>query len=162
MAEPKSVALVGTGLIGGSIGLALRRAGVTVRGFDRDAEHAAAALDAGAVDELAPDLAAAVADADLTVVAVPVGHVADVVVEVLDAGAGLVTDVGSVKAPVVAAVEAARPEAVGALRGWSSDGGVGAGGPRRRQRRPVRGCHLGAHARPAAPTPRCSRSCARG
>lgn len=110
MAEPKSVALVGTGLIGGSIGLALRRAGVTVRGFDRDADHAAAALDAGAVDELAPDLAAAVAGADLTVVAVPVGHVADVVVDALDAGTGLVTDVGSVKAPVVAAVEAARPE----------------------------------------------------
>ena len=110
MAEPKSVALVGTGLIGGSIGLALRRAGVTVRAFDRDPEHAAAALDAGAIDELAPDLASAVADADLTVVAVPVGTVADVVVEALDAGAGLVTDVGSVKAPVVAAVEAARPE----------------------------------------------------
>jgi prephenate dehydrogenase len=109
--EPKSVALVGTGLIGGSIGLALRRSGVIVRGFDRDAEHAAAALDAGAVDELAPDLATAVADADLTVVAVPVGHVADVVVEVLDAGTGLVTDVGSVKAPLVAAVEAARRDA---------------------------------------------------
>jgi prephenate dehydrogenase len=109
MATPKSVALVGTGLIGGSIGLALRRAGVTVRGFDRDTAHAAAALEAGAVDELAPDLATAVADVDLTVVAVPVGFVADVVVEALDAGAGLVTDVGSVKAPVVAAVEAARP-----------------------------------------------------
>jgi prephenate dehydrogenase len=42
---------------------------------------------------------------------VPVGFVADTVVEALDAGAGLVTDVGSVKAPVVAAVEAARPDA---------------------------------------------------
>jgi prephenate dehydrogenase len=111
VAEPKSVALVGTGLIGGSIGFALRRAGVTVRGFDRDGEHASAALAAGAVDELTPDLASAVAAADLTVVAVPVGYVADVVVEALDAGTGLVTDVGSVKAPVVAAVEAARPEA---------------------------------------------------
>jgi prephenate dehydrogenase len=44
-------------------------------------------------------------------VAVPVGGVADVVIEALDAGAGLVTDVGSVKAPVVAAVEASRPDA---------------------------------------------------
>ena len=110
MDEPKSVALVGTGLIGGSIGLALRRAGVTVRAFDRDPAHASAALDAGAIDELAPDLASAVAGADLTVVAVPVGTVADVVIAALDAGAGLVTDVGSVKAPIVAAVEAARPE----------------------------------------------------
>jgi prephenate dehydrogenase len=52
-----------------------------------------------------------VSDADLTVVAVPVGFVADAVIAVLDAGAGLVTDVGSVKAPIVAAVEAARPDA---------------------------------------------------
>jgi prephenate dehydrogenase len=107
--DPKSVALVGTGLIGGSIGLALRREGVRVCGFDHDPARAAAALEAGAVDELARDLAHAVATADLTVVAVPVGHVAEVVVQALDAGAALVTDVGSVKAPVVGAVEAARP-----------------------------------------------------
>ncbi len=111
MAEPKSVALVGTGLIGGSIGLALRRAGVTVRGFDHDSARGEAALDAGAVDEVLPDLATAVAGADLTVVAVPVGMVAEVVVAALDAGIGLVTDVGSVKAPVVAAVETARRDA---------------------------------------------------
>ena len=43
-------------------------------------------------------------------VAVPVGFVADVVVQALDAGAQLVTDVGSVKAPILDAVEAARPE----------------------------------------------------
>ena len=49
--------------------------------------------------------------ADLVVIAVPVGAVADAVIEALDAGAAVVTDVGSVKAPVVAAVEAARPEA---------------------------------------------------
>jgi prephenate dehydrogenase len=109
--DPKTVALIGTGLIGGSIGLALRRAGFLVRGVDHDLVRADAALETGAVDELAPDLAAAVATADLTVVAVPVGAVAGLVVEALDAGAALVTDVGSVKAPVVAAVEAARPGA---------------------------------------------------
>ncbi len=162
MVAPKSVALVGTGLIGGSIGLALRRAGITVCGYDHDAEHAAAALDAGAVDELAPDLAAAVAGADLTVVAVPVGFVADVVIEALDAGAGLVTDVGSVKAPVVAAVEAARPDARAPLRRRPPDGRFGAGGPGGRRRRPLRRCHLGAHPHARAPTPRCSPRCARG
>jgi prephenate dehydrogenase len=109
--EPKAVALVGTGLIGGSIGLALRRAGVTVRGFDHAPARGEAALEAGAIDELADDLVAAVDGVDLTVVAVPVGTVADTVVAALDAGAGLVTDVGSVKAPVVAAVETARPDA---------------------------------------------------
>ena len=111
MGPPQSVALIGTGLIGGSIGLALRRDGVTVCGFDHDRSRAAAALELGAVDVLANGVADAVAGADLTVVAVPVGFVADVVIEALDAGAALVTDVGSVKAPVVSAVETARPDA---------------------------------------------------
>ena len=111
MGDPTSVALVGTGLIGGSIGLALRRAGITVLGVEREPARAQAALEAGVVDRLAPDLAAAAADTDLTVVAVPVGSVATVVVDALDAGAPLVTDVGSVKAPVVDAIEAARPDA---------------------------------------------------
>ena len=81
-----------------------------MRGFDHDPARAKAAEALGAVDALAADVADAVAGADLVVVAVPVGHVAEVVLEALDAGAVLVTDVGSVKAPVVAAVEAARPD----------------------------------------------------
>jgi prephenate dehydrogenase len=81
-----------------------------VRGFDHDPARAKAAEELGAVDALAADVADVVAGADLVVVAVPVGHVADVVLEALDAGAMLVTDVGSVKAPVVATVEAARPD----------------------------------------------------
>jgi prephenate dehydrogenase len=111
MGDTRQLALVGTGLIGGSIGLALGRAGWTVTGFDVDAERAAAALAARAVTRLAPSLADAVSDASLTVVAVPVGQVADTVVSALDAGASLVTDVGSVKGPVVEAVEAARTDA---------------------------------------------------
>lgn len=111
MTESKSVALVGTGLIGGSIGLALRRDGVTVRAYDHDRGRGEAAVEAGAVDELEPDLGSVVEGSDLTVVAVPVGTVAEVVIGALDAGATLVTDVGSVKAPIVTAVEAARPDA---------------------------------------------------
>jgi prephenate dehydrogenase len=110
MAAPRTVALIGTGLIGGSVGLALRRAGTEVRAFDRDAERAAAAKELGIADSVAATVAEAVRGADLTVVAVPVGHLAEVVIEALDAGAVLVTDVGSVKAPVVATVEAERPE----------------------------------------------------
>jgi prephenate dehydrogenase len=111
MGDSRKLALVGTGLIGGSIGLALGRAGWTVAGFDVDTERAAAALATGAVTQVAASLADAVAEASLTVVAVPVGQVADTVVAALDAGASLVTDVGSVKAPVVEAVEAARTDA---------------------------------------------------
>ncbi|HEX2738249.1 MAG TPA: prephenate dehydrogenase/arogenate dehydrogenase family protein, partial [Acidimicrobiia bacterium] len=81
----KRVALIGTGLVGGSVGLALVRAGVEVVGFDRDDARAAAALARGAVTETAAELAMAVVGADLVLVAVPVSMVADVVVAVLDA-----------------------------------------------------------------------------
>jgi prephenate dehydrogenase len=106
----RRVALIGTGLIGGSVGLALARAGVDVVGYDRDPSRTERAKELGVVGEIAPNLASAVAGVDGVVVAVPVGHVAAVVVDALDAGAPLVTDVGSVKAPVVAAVEQQRPE----------------------------------------------------
>jgi prephenate dehydrogenase len=109
MVAPRVIALIGTGLIGGSIGLAQRRDGATVRGFDRDARRATRAFELGAIDVVSLTIADAVRGAELTVVAVPVGEVAEVVIEALDAGAVVVTDVGSVKAPVVAAVEERRP-----------------------------------------------------
>ncbi|HUF32833.1 MAG TPA: prephenate dehydrogenase [Acidimicrobiales bacterium] len=91
--------LVGTGLIGGSIGLALRRRGWHVTGRDRDADRAGRALELGAVDVVGDD-----PDAELTFVATPVGSVADEVAHALKGG-GVVTDVGSVKASIVGAVD---------------------------------------------------------
>jgi prephenate dehydrogenase len=105
------IAVLGTGLVGGSVGLAARARGRHVTGFDVDRARGARALSLGALDVLADDVAAAVADADLVVVAVPVGRAATVAVAAFDAGARVVTDVGSVKAVVVEAVEAARPDA---------------------------------------------------
>ena len=64
----------------------------------------------GAIDTFASGVAHAVRDADLAVIAVPVAEIGAVVIEALDAGVPLVTDVGSVKAPVVAEVETARPD----------------------------------------------------
>jgi prephenate dehydrogenase len=107
---PRRLALLGTGLIGGSIGMALRPLRTEVRGFDHDAARAARAKEAGAVDTIAASIAEAVDGADVAVVSVPVGQLAGVAVEALDAGARLVTDVGSVKEPVVTAVESARPD----------------------------------------------------
>ena len=89
------IALVGTGLIGGSIGLALTRAGVEIVGFDRDPERAERARELGAVSAVASTLADAVAGVDAVVVAVPVSVVADVVIEALALGAPAVTDVGA-------------------------------------------------------------------
>jgi prephenate dehydrogenase len=105
------VAVLGTGLIGGSLGLALRARGHEVVMHDRDTARARRAIDLGAGDRLGATLAGAVRGAEVVVVAVPVGAVAGVVAEALAAGAPIVTDVGSVKAPVVEAVEAAAGEA---------------------------------------------------
>src|SRR5947209_10196486 len=100
------VAVVGTGLIGGSLGLALRRAGLRVRGYDADADRLARAAARGVIDEAAPSLLDAYAGADAAFVAVTVSGVAGAVAAALDAGVGAVSDVGSVKAPVLRAVEA--------------------------------------------------------
>jgi prephenate dehydrogenase len=97
------VAVVGVGVIGGSVGLAARRRlGATVRGVDPDAQQA---LEAGAIDEAHDDLASALRDADAAVVAVPVGALPETVAAVLaQAPPGcIVTDVGSTKRAVVAA-----------------------------------------------------------
>jgi prephenate dehydrogenase len=96
------IAIVGVGLIGGSVGLAARRRlGATVRGVD---PRAAAALRAGAIDEACDDLETALAGADAAVVAVPVGALPETVARVLAAAPPgcAVTDVGSTKRAVVA------------------------------------------------------------
>ena len=99
------VAIVGTGLIGASVGLAAKRGGASVVGFDADGGVAAAALERGAVDEVGGTLEEALAGAELAVVAVPVGQLAAQVGVVLEAsGDGCtVTDVGSTKSAVCAA-----------------------------------------------------------
>ena len=106
----RRVAIIGAGLIGGSIGLALTRAGATVRGFDADPEQAEAAVAMGAMADVGTSIIDVVHGADVVIVATPVGTVAEVVLEALDAGAAVVTDVGSVKAPILREVEQARPE----------------------------------------------------
>ena len=103
-------AVIGTGLIGGSIGLALAGLGDDVVGFDRDAERLARALELGAVGSVAADLEEAASEADVAFVALPVGAIAGAVARLLDAGVPLVTDVGSVKGPVVAEVGRLCPE----------------------------------------------------
>jgi len=100
------LAVVGTGLIGASVGLAARAAGVAdVRGWDLEPHALATAAERGAVDP-APSLADALADADLAVVAAPVAVLPDQVAEVLaTSGNGTtVTDVGSTKGAVTSAV----------------------------------------------------------
>lgn len=83
--------VVGTGLLGTSVGLAARRAGLEVWLTDTNHEHVRTASGLGAGTPAPPEGAA-----QLTVVAVPPDHIPDAVVEALERG-GVVTDVGSVK-----------------------------------------------------------------
>ena len=91
--------VVGTGLIGGSIGLALRAQGWHVTGRDLDPDRAARALRRGALDAVGDDPAA-----ELAFICTPVSSVATEARAALAAGA-VVTDVGGVKGPIVAAVD---------------------------------------------------------
>ena len=95
------LAIVGTGLVGTSVALAAGRAGTRSRGFDADPGVLERASARGAL-EPASSLAEAVADAELVVVAVPVGVAPDVVREALDAAGPdvVVTDVASTKRPL--------------------------------------------------------------
>jgi prephenate dehydrogenase len=101
------IAVVGVGLIGGSIGLAAReRAGAEVVGYDPGGGVLETALEVGALDRAAPDAVAAVEGAEAAFVAAPVGALPGAVRAAL-AAAGedcVVTDVGSTKRAVVDAV----------------------------------------------------------
>jgi prephenate dehydrogenase len=96
------LAIVGTGLIGASVGLAARRAGAErVTGWDPDPAHLATAAERGAV-EPASDLATALEGAELSLVAAPVTALPAQVRAVLEASTAsvTVTDVGSTKGGV--------------------------------------------------------------
>src|SRR5438270_13571487 len=91
--------VVGTGLIGGSLGLALRKQGWHVTGRDVDRGRAERALALGALDAVGHEPAA-----EITFVCTPVSSIAAEARAALGDG-GVVTDVGGVKGPVVAAVD---------------------------------------------------------
>ena len=106
--------IVGVGLIGGSLGLAAKQAGLVARvaGVSRSAANRAVALRRGLVDEACEDLAGPLGASDLVVLATPVGAITRLMPEVargIPAGA-LVTDVGSVKGPIAAAGDTALPD----------------------------------------------------
>ncbi|MCL6555552.1 MAG: prephenate dehydrogenase/arogenate dehydrogenase family protein [Burkholderiales bacterium] len=99
------VVIFGIGLIGGSLALALREAGSVKRviGFGRDAENLRIAREAGVIDEIGSD-AAQVAEADVVVLAVPVGQMGGVMAAIAPhlAPHTVITDVGSTKQDVIA------------------------------------------------------------
>jgi prephenate dehydrogenase len=105
----KRITLVGVGLLGGSLGLAVkkRRLAKSVIGFVRRAASVDECLQARAVDEAMLDLPAAVAGADLIVLCTPLAQMRWLVEQMLGTlkAGTVVTDVGSVKGSVVRELE---------------------------------------------------------
>ena len=97
--------VVGVGLIGGSFALALKEAGVVrhVTGVGRTRANLDAALERGVIDEACTDAAEAVRDADLVLVATPVGQMPEVMARIAPvlSPRTVVTDGGSTKQDVI-------------------------------------------------------------
>ena len=113
----QKITLIGVGLLGGSVGLAARERGVTgrVTGLVRRAESLEECVAVGAVDDATLDLPEAVADAGLVILCTPVGGMSELAKQIQPhlTPDAIITDVGSVKRPVVAAVEPVLPRFIG-------------------------------------------------
>jgi prephenate dehydrogenase len=100
------LAIIGVGLIGGSLARALKRANVVgeVIGCGRHINNLQQAVELGVIDRYNTDPAQAVIEADMIVVAVPLGTTASVFAAIRDnlSAQAIITDVGSAKATVVA------------------------------------------------------------
>lgn len=113
MPSYQRIAIVGVGLLGGSIGKAIRQRNLakTVLGIGRRQESLGKALEVGAIDEASLDLAAGVANADVVVVATPVEQIAGLVIAAGNAAPqALLTDAGSTKSAICETIAAEAPE----------------------------------------------------
>lgn len=102
------IALLGLGLIGSSLGHAFKRHGLAsgIRGYARSRETREAALEIGCVESIHESATAAVHDADVIFLNVPLSAIRPLVTEIMPAlkTGAIITDVGSVKASVIDAI----------------------------------------------------------
>lgn len=107
------VAIIGLGLLGGSIGLAVKARGLSIAttGWDRDGDVRARAAQRGLADTICDSAEEAVADADLVILCVPVGAMGDAARAIAPALTphAIVSDVGSSKEAVAKALAEALP-----------------------------------------------------
>lgn len=112
-----TVAIIGVGAIGASLGLGLRERGIARRvvGATRSEASARVALERGAVDAMLPDMEAAAQDAELTVVCTPVLAIVDHVRRCAAAAphGALITDAGSTKGSIAESLATLQPTFVG-------------------------------------------------
>ena len=106
----ETLSIIGVGLIGSSLSLALKQAGIVGRvvGYGRNRENLEKGVELGVLDGFEASIEAAVADADVVVVAVPLGAMQAVFGELANSikKDAVVTDVGSSKGAVVTAAQA--------------------------------------------------------
>ena len=100
------IAIIGLGLIGGSLAFRLKHKGHYVVGCDIDSQQTALAQELGAVDEIVKTLPDAAKGADIVFLAVPVGTIAKTFAEIAPylKKSTIITDVGSVKRPIMNAL----------------------------------------------------------
>ena len=105
--ERKRIAIVGVGLIGGSLALQLNEKGLASKliGVDTNRDHQKKALELGLVDEMM-DLDAAIENADVIILAIPVDSMVKVLPGILDKiDKQIVVDLGSTKEQLIAAAK---------------------------------------------------------
>jgi prephenate dehydrogenase len=114
--EPRRLSILGVGLLGGSIGLALKSitSSCKIVGYGHRLENLQRAMDVGAVDEIFQDPAEAVEGADLVILCTPVGTFVDLLERISPAllPGAVVTDVGSTKRSIVSAAKERVPKTV--------------------------------------------------
>ncbi len=105
----KHLVVIGTGLIGGSVALALKRAGCVERvtGVGRSVENLEEAVRLGVIDDFNHDIATAVVDADMVLIAVPVAACDQVFAALAESlsETAIITDAGSTKQSVMISAE---------------------------------------------------------
>lgn len=118
---PEKVAILGIGLIGGSLALGLKeRTDVHVIGFDRSQADLRYALAIGAVDEWTTSLKQAAEEADIIVIALPVGKIKQTIKELAQLQLKpdcIVTDVGSTKSDIMEAVRSLKKKGIAFIGG---------------------------------------------
>jgi len=102
----KKIVIFGVGLIGGSVALALKKAGSAAQiiGVGRSTESLQSAIDLGVIDAACSDITQAVQNADIVLIAAPVAQTASILTAIKPALAAttVVTDAGSTKSDVLA------------------------------------------------------------
>lgn len=108
----RNITILGVGLIGGSLGLALKAKGFRgeITGLGRRMQTLDIALERGAVDNATTDFHTGVHDADLVVIGTPVDLIPEMVQRIAEIGTSdarplLITDVGSIKGQIVEEIE---------------------------------------------------------